>query len=494
MKIETTNNRICYFYKQNPQLNFEAVNLFFVDIFEKILTDMNNTMNSTIQSQILTSIYDNNHNINDIKSAIINLKESISNNNNENYINLISKINDLKRDYIEEVKMLIQSNNYEKIGPLIEKNNNILIDKTSIILNELIPKNQAQHYSKLQESINGFYKTLSEDSKTLLKSIDNNSIKEFINNFEIKSSLMLQNVQQPICTYITNSEEHINNNINTLKEHNTTNQVTFQKIISELNEIMNKFHNDENNKTQSQQNYVDKHLSKVLTKMYNSAEFLLQNTGLPNDTTSSSILMKRMRKSNIFIQSKDETENVCTDDVNLFLQYAEEHNYNGIFLSQSSGISNKKNYQIEFHNNSIIVYVHNVEYSPTKIEAAIDIIDNLSMKLRQFKNANDDDCTIPKDILDTINNEYQLFISQKNALFEVFKESQKKVFAQIDEIRFPSLDKFLSTKYAAPIQKPGLKCDLCKLFNANNLKALAAHKRGCARKNTISNSNILKVR
>ena len=115
------------------------------------------------------------------------------------------------------------------------------------------------------------------------------------------------------------------------------------------------------------------------------------------------------------------------------------------------------------------------------------------MKLRQFKTANDD-CSVPKDILDTINNEYQLFLSQKNALFEVFKESQKKVFAQIDEIRFPSLDKFLSTKYAAPIQKPGLKCDLCKLFNANNLKALAAHKRGCARKNTNSNSNILKVR
>jgi len=36
------------------------------------------------------------------------------------------------------------------------------------------------------------------------------------------------------------------------------------------------------------------------------------------------------------------------------------------------------------------------------------------------------------------------------------------------------------------IQKPGLKCDMCKSFNANNLKALAAHKRGCARKQTNS--------
>jgi len=491
MKLETTNPRVCTFYKENPQLNFDAVNLFFIDIFEKLLTDMNTTMNSTIQSQILTSIYDNNNNINELKSSIVNLKESISNNNNENYINLISKINDLKRDYIEDVKTTFQNNTYEKIGPLIEKNNNILIDKTSIVLNELIPKNQAQHYSKLQESMDGFYKTLSEDSKTLLKSIDNNSIKEFINNFEIKSSLMLQNIQQPICSFISNSEERINNNINTIKENHNNNQNTHQKIVNELNDIINRFYNDDRNK--SQQNYTEKQLSKVLNKMYNSAEILLQNTGLSNDTTSSSILMKRMRKTNVFIQSRDEPENINIDDVNTFLSYCEEHNYNGIFLSQSSGISSKKNYQIEFHNNSIIVYVHNVEYSPTKIEAAIDIIDNLSMKLRQFKTA-DDDCTVPKDILDTINNEYQLFLSQKNALFEVFKESQKKVFAQIDEIRFPSLDKFLSTKYAAPIQKPGLKCDLCKLFNANNLKALAAHKRGCARKNTNSNSNILKVR
>jgi hypothetical protein len=30
--------------------------------------------------------------------------------------------------------------------------------------------------------------------------------------------------------------------------------------------------------------------------------------------------------------------------------------------------------------------------------------------------------------------------------------------------------------------KNGHKCELCKNFNANNLKALAAHKRGCMRK------------
>ena len=138
------------------------------------------------------------------------------------------------------------------------------------------------------------------------------------------------------------------------------------------------------------------------------------------------------------------------------------------------------------HNNNVIVFVHNCEYSPSKIELAISVIDNLSSKLRQFRGKSEDDCNIPKDVLDTINNEYQLFISQKNAVIDVFKESQRKVLAQIDELRFPSLDKYLSTKYSAPIQKPGLKCDLCKSFSANNLKALAAHKRGCMRKLVVS--------
>jgi hypothetical protein len=78
-----------------------------------------------------------------------------------------------------------------------------------------------------------------------------------------------------------------------------------------------------------------------------------------------------------------------------------------------------------------------------------------------------------------------MFIAQKTAVIDVFKESQKKVLAQIDEIRFPCLDRYLSTKYSAPIVKSGLKCDLCKSYNANNLKALAAHKRGCSRKHNV---------
>jgi hypothetical protein len=478
-KIETSNSRICKFYNDNPAINFEAVNLIFVDLFEKLLSDKENIMTTTINSQILSSIYDNTNQISQLNQTVSSLKETVSTMNSNIIPNMLSKFMDIKKEYIDDVKQIVQSNTYEKIGPLLEQHNISLIDKTTTIMGDIIPKNHNQFHSQICDSISAFSKSITNDTQQLLKSADNNSIKEFVSNFEMKSSLMLQNVQQPIYSFISASEDRINSNINILKDGNIVMQNAQTRFMSELGEIFNKFRD---NNTCEKHN--DRHLSGVLTKMYNSAE--VHNPNKANNKTGL-ILLKRQRKSNILIDNKDIDENVSVEDIQNFLTAIDEQNCNGIFISQRSGISGKKNYQIEIHNNNIIVFVHNGDYNPNKIETAVDIIDQLSSKMRQFKHQTEEDCTIPKDMLDTINNEYQLFLSQKTAVVDVFKESQKKVLSQIDEIRFPTLDKYLATKYSAPIQKPGLKCDLCKSFSANNLKALAAHKRGCIRKQAPTN-------
>ena len=40
------NKRILDFYSQNPSINFEAVNLIFVELFEKLLGDMNKSQHN----------------------------------------------------------------------------------------------------------------------------------------------------------------------------------------------------------------------------------------------------------------------------------------------------------------------------------------------------------------------------------------------------------------------------------------------------------------
>lgn len=478
MPLSITNARICRFYEENPNVDFESINLIFIDLFEKLALDANS---SVMQTEILSAININNNKLTHINQSIESMKDNLSTVHTDIYANMLNQFIHMKKEYIEDVKEIFQQNTYENISPLLDKNNTALFDKTCLLLNDIIPKNQKHFYSEINESLTGFYKSINDETKSLSKSVDAQSLKEFIQNFEIKSSLMLQNVQQPIFSYISASEDRINNSINTMKEG-----THFQQSFQELASLLSQFQQSNTSQPVSSGNPM----TNILTKLYNSAEISLHNTGNQNGIT----LIKRIRKNNILIQNKDVETNISMDEIDQFMQAIEDQNCNGIFLSHKSGIVSKKNFQLEIHNNNVIVFVHNAEYSPVKIELAISIIDNLSTKLRQFKGKCEDDFAIPKEVLDTINNEYQLFISQKNAVIEVFKESQRKVLTQIDELRFPSLDKFLSTKYTAPIQKPGLKCDLCKSFSGNNLKALAAHKRGCIRKRAgLAPSNLLTV-
>jgi len=429
------------------------------------------TTNETMGAKLLQHI---NQNTNEIKNSILQLNDSILVNQTENKVDVLSQIIEMKKTYIDDLKQIIEMNTYDKIDSLIEKNNSLLINRTNDIINDVVLKNQPIYNTQLQETLQTFYSSISKDTKELLKFIDTNTLKEYITNFELKTSILLQNVQQPIYSFITATEERINHNIHSVKDPN------MQKTINNIDDFLTKYRSGD---TKIAQTIQTKQLSSVLTRLYNSAEIATNPTSIENGNTSC-ILLKRLRKTNILVCNYDSTENISMDDINTFLLLTEEHNTNGIFISQNSGICTKKNYQIEMNsNNNIIVYLHNVEYCPLKIQSAVDIIDNLAMKFRQLKGTSSiDDVSISKDILDSINSEYQLFLTQKNAVIEVFKESQKKILAQVDELRFPCLDKYLSTKYSLVVQKPGLKCDLCKSFTGNNLKALAAHKRGCIRK------------
>lgn len=485
MKIITSNERICRFYEANKSINFEAVNLIFIDLFDKLLSDMNATMNVTINSQILSSVNQNTLKINEMNSSLSYLKDAVQTMNAEITNNLLLKFNDVKQNYVNDLRTIVKQNTNEDVCSLLEKNNNLLIDKTILILNDIVPKSQNHYYSQIHESIRSFHKSISDDTRVLLKCIDNNTMKDYINNFEMKSSMMLQNLQQPIYTYIAASEERINTNISSIKDNSNVQN----KLFGELAAFLNNFRDSgEFKMTKNNQ------MGPILNKLYTTSEVtpLVNNLftrtngiGESNMTENNIHIIKRINKPKVLIQSINIDRNVNGDEVREFVEKIEENKCNGIFLSQQSGFSNKTNFQIEIYNKLILVYIHNCNYSGDMMKSAIDIIDHLANKLREFNNENEFEFNIDKDILEEINKEYQNFISQKESIINVLKETQKKVFNQIDEIKFPSLDKYLSTKFGAPVHKQGLKCDLCKNFNANNLKALAAHKRGCSRKNII---------
>ena len=459
-KIETSNKRILKFYNDNPSINFEAINIIMIDLMEKLLNDMNSTMNSSIQSQILSTISEQGAQINDLKTQISSMKD-----------NLIIKFLDIKKEYIEDVKNIIQTNTSEKISSLIERNNEQLINKTISMVTEIIPRTHESLHKQIYETILSFQNSISTDTNKLISSTNIDSLKDFIVSFETKSSSMLQTVQQPIYAFLSASEERINLNITNLKDTTSVNQLTQDKIFAELNDFLGKYKN-----SSYKGQFGENQLENILNKMYPSGEII--NTS--GQSASCDFLLKRENKSNILFENKDYTRNANPDEVKKFIRDIDERNQHGIFLSQNSGITTKHNFQIEFHKGCILVYVHNAEYSLEKIKLAVDIIDNLDVKIKELNLDEEEETNnvITKELLDEINQEYQIFISQKDILLNVFKDYQKKILSTIEDLKFPNLDKYLSTKYAS-VKKQCYVCEICNIFEAPNKKSLSAHQRGC---------------
>jgi len=451
--LTTKNPRIVKFYQDNPSMNFEAVNLIFIDLFDKLLHDPSSTMmNSTIHGQVL--------------NLLNNLNESMSSLSNDIANNMYGKMCDIKRDYIEDVKNIIQNNTSEKVRPLLEKNNAMLIEKTSNILNEIIPRSNHELCTRVQE----YHKSIVDDTNHLVNNTDSaSSIKEFIVNFENKTTSILQNIQQPIYSFIASSEDRIQNNIKALKDNTVyKNGVGGGVGVGALG---------------------DDSIIRFLSQQYSTADISVVAT----NTNSVMYMLKRQYKQNVLIYCVHSDVNVSADEIKQFVQFIDEYRCHGVFVSQKSGIASKSNYQIDIHNGFVLSYIHNVSESFCKMNVAIDVIDNLSAKIKLFthgNNSNSADNSIPKDVLEEINRDFQSFVAQKEIIVNIMKENHKKLLSIMDDFKFAALDKYLSSKFIMSNAKVGLKCDLCKQFNAHNLKALAAHKRGCIRKNSGDKENM----
>ena len=502
--ITLNNQKISEFYKKNPSMDIETNNLLFIDLFENVL-QQGATLNKSLSTQILNEISGLNTKINSMQNTLSS--------------DLILKFLEIKKEYIEDMKTIIGSstvNTTDKINTLIEKNNSHLIDKTTLLLNDIIPRSQETQYHQIQDKLTSFYQLINADTKQLLSQNNGNSVsvfQDFISNFDSKYSSMIHTIQNSSEERITNninslketsssalssqektinelsdfisnfetkysamihtiqnsSEDRITKNINSLRETSTTSLSTQEKTMNDLSDFLSKYKNS----TQKGQIGENK-LFSVLTNMFPSAEII----DTSSIKASCDFLLKRENADNILFETKLYNQNIPSDEIKKFIRDCDTQSSNGIFLSHNSGFALKSNYHIDIHKSNILVYVHNVEYQPYRIQIAIDIIDTLSNKLKDFNQDEDEENTISKEMVEDINTDYQSFIEQKESMYTILRDFNKRMGSQIDNIALPCLDRYLSTKFASTAKK-GIHCEICNNFSAPTNKSLSAHKRAC---------------
>jgi hypothetical protein len=466
-EIVISHPRIIKYFNDNPELDPEDSFLFFIEFLDKIGNSVFDKMDTT-NKQLLSSI-------SGLNESYQSIKENMTKINAEVVSSVCNNMNGFKNDYVEEVKELIHNNttaNNEKINFIVEKNNLQLLDRTNILLNDIIPKNTQGIYANMEMHIRSFQQTLKESL-----SYDTN-IKDYINNLEMKFNKMLQEIQHPIHSYIMNSEDRLTANISTIKELAVNNNTTQSTIQQEMSDFLNRYkHSSTKGVMGEAQLYM------LLNKMYPTAHI----NDMTGQKASGDFMLKRNGKPSILIETKDYSSNVPKEETDKFIRDVALQKCNGIFLSQSSGIALKDNYQIEFNKGTILVYIHNCDYAPERIQIAVDIIDNMSLKFSELElsseDADEDINRISVIVLDEIYAEFQEFALKKDALITLLKDTNKRLITQADELRMPGLNKYLNARYATTSSLDKLKnkyvCSMCENFSATSLKSLSAHKRGC---------------
>ena len=237
--ITVNNEKIWRFFKErNPGLQIEECVILFIELIEK-LTD---NMSASLTTNMFTTLFEN------VKQLQMQV-DGISRVQAEHNTGLSSKLADFKRDYIEDVKMILSTNVSDKIAPLIREQNSILMDKTNILLNDILPKSNDQLSKQLDGTIREMQKTIVDDTHKFFSgsTVSPQSLQEFITTLDTKLSASLQlsqaQTEQRIDTSIREIKASSDANLGVIKELSCASQQVTSALTQSVSEVLKKMEN-----------------------------------------------------------------------------------------------------------------------------------------------------------------------------------------------------------------------------------------------------------
>lgn len=429
--LTITNKRIFDYYKKNPSVDFESMNLVLLDFMEKISTDMTKVLQNTLQGQLFQEVKD-------IKGQLSSFQDSFQ-----------SKVQESNKSFLETIKLLISMNSSEhsdKMSILLQKHSETFVDK----LLSILPKSQEETSRKVQEQLSLVQKTIQCDlQQFMIQSKSETNLTEFISTFDTKLSVL----QQPIFQMLQTNQDHISTRLSTVRDELLVSKTTNERLYTEMSEFLHKYKASSQFKGQ----YSEHMLETILTEMYPTAH--VENT--TSQTACGDFMIHREGFPDVLIENKNYERNVDPEEIKKFLRDVINKDCSGIMMSQLSGIVSKPNFFIEIHNGKVLVYLHKVYFSKDQIKMAMDVIDHLSSRLVSIVNTEEENgISIRKEVMDKINLEVQLFVKNKEMMATTIKESSRKLLLQLEELQLPELSLFLNDKYAS-IQNQQFICDIC---------------------------------
>jgi len=480
---------ICSFMKDNRDISIEIIKLIENMIQEKSTIKLNNELISEMKNQNITLTNYIKEIGDKYKSEIEHLQSQqkqtceLINKIEPNIMNnLYIKMHEINKESERNIELLINKNgntNISNIVEKIEKETENIINKTKNIINEIIPKQENENYKQYNDSINKFSKEIT--SKIELYKNNSISLETFNIILNEKNKLLTQDIQTNIIQYLNNLQNNIKNTTEKTEKHH-------EIIEKELRQFLDQY------KVSSKKGeFSEQLLESLLSSMFPQDEIInvTREGGKKCDFE-----LIRENRCKILIENKQyETINIPKHEVQKFVSNIIDNNVCGILLSQKTGIAGRCDFEIEIHNNLVLIYLHNVNYDSNKIHTAIDIIDNLYPRLTELYT--NDKFVISNVQINKINEEYIEFIKQRNDIVNDINNILTTTIDKIKKLEILSVNTILCNNFSDIKLKNNKNNNtnyICKKCNKNfaNSKSLSNHIRSCSNKEiTINTSNII---
>ena len=447
---------ICSYMKENKEITNEIIKLLEVLISEKSTIKVNNELineirnqNKTLSSYIKEMSQTYKQELDHLQTAQKQTSEMLTKLGPEILNSVYIKMYELNKENEKNIELIMDKNSNQNINNIvdkIEKETENIIIKTKNIINEIIPNQEIEFNKKYNMLITDFNK----DIITKLELYKTNSISLETLNIILteKNKLLTQEIQTNIISYLNNVESNIQNTTIKTEKH--------QEIIEgELKKFLDQY------KVSSKKGeFSEQILQGVLCSMFPKDEIV--NVSKDEDIKCELI---RENKPTILIENKDyESINVPKDEVQKFITNIIDNNMCGIMISQRNGISGKCDFEIGFHNNLVLIYLHKVNYDASKIQIAIDIIDNLYPKLTELYM--NDKFVITNDQINKINDEYIEFVKQRNEIINDINSMLTTTIDKIKKLEITSINNILCNNFSNTKlkNKQTFNCKICNKY------------------------------
>lgn len=291
------------------------------------------------------------------------------------------------------------------------------LQENNIDINDIID-NLLQPYDKLCKTDNNKEK----------ENILNDLLKNFLNvqaNENIETRKRLQIIDEKVSNVSIDNNQILYDKIsNKITNNSLEIREKILNIETKLVDVINEKKSVENTPILKGTKSEDI-LYNILSSTFQ--EYEIERTSTLNNSADFKICYKDNKP--ILLENKIYKTPVPKKEVVKFINDIKTHNCNGIFLSQTSGISSRSNFEIEFVEKNIILYIHNNNYNPDHIKLAVKAIESISEKIKTI--GLEKDFSFSKQDIQEMSDEikkYNTDIESLKKSFKDFKTGFEKLF------------------------------------------------------------------